>query len=542
MTLGILPDRHLDHVPGTSFLDERGASNGIEGGEGHVALKHDPSGTIVLVPQPSDSPNDPLNWPAWKKNMFTVAIAFGSGCVGACGPLLSSAVVPLAEELDVSLQHFTLGFQGSCIAALGLGSLLCNSLAVMVGKRPVYLATTVGLIVTCIWSAETTSFTSLAISRAVQGFCMAPMEALVPASIADIFYVHERGFRNAIFNLGVLGGINLASPIAGAVIDNSSYRTCLYGMVGAFIVQLLLTFFFMPESHFDRSVLPGSSVTSTAGEDSGPDEKKLASDKVSSGSVRPATAEKAHTFLYDLRPWSGYYDSSNFLKNLVSPFFMLASPIVVWGAMMFNICISWLVLLTITLSQIFSGPPYNFSVTSVGLTSLSSFIATLIATGFSGLAVDGLVKLMSRHNNGIYEPEFRLPIISLYLLLTGSGFFAWGQSLYNVDPWPIPVIVCMGIINLGVQFGTTGVVTYVVDCHRERAAEAFAIMSFVKSMFSFGMTFYCNDWIAVQGVRNTFFVVGGITVAITLTTIPMYIYGKRARSFAFRSGLMGSSS
>jgi hypothetical protein len=100
----------------------------------------------------------------------------------------------------------------------------------------------------------------------------------------------------------------------------------------------------------------------------------------------------------------------------------------------------------------------------------------------------------------------------------------------------------MGIINLGVQFGTTGVVTYVVDCHRERAAEAFAIMSFVKNMFSFGMTFYCNDWIAVQGVRNTFFVVGGITIAITLTTIPMYIFGKRARSFAFRSGLMDSSS
>lgn len=42
---------------------------------------------------------------------------------------------------------------------------------------------------------------------------MAPMEALVPASIADIWFVHERGYRTAIFNLGVLGGINLASPI-----------------------------------------------------------------------------------------------------------------------------------------------------------------------------------------------------------------------------------------------------------------------------------------------------------------------------------------
>lgn len=35
----------------------------------------------------------------------------------------------------------------------------------------------------------------------------APFEALIPASIADIWHVHERGFRMAIFNLGVLGGI-----------------------------------------------------------------------------------------------------------------------------------------------------------------------------------------------------------------------------------------------------------------------------------------------------------------------------------------------
>ena len=35
----------------------------------------------------------------------------------------------------------------------------------------------------------------------------------------------------------------------------------------------------------------------------------------------------------------------------------------------------------------------------------------------------------------------------------------------------------MGLINLGVQLGTTGVVAYVVDCHREQASEAFAAMN-----------------------------------------------------------------
>lgn len=124
--------------------------------------------------------------------------------------------------------------------------------------------------------------------------------------------------------------------------------------------------------------------------------------------------------------------------------------------------------------------------------------------------------------------------MSTYLIFTATGFFAWGQSLYRQDPWPVPVIVCLGLINFGVQLGTTGVVTYVVDCHREQAAEAFALMNFVKNFFAFGLTFYCNDWIAVQGVRDCFFVLGGITAAVVLTTFPMYVYGKKARSWTYR--------
>ena len=140
----------------------------------------------------------------------------------------------------------------------------------------------------------------------------------------------------------------------------------------------------------------------------------------------------------------------------------------------------------------------------------------------------------------LQEPEFRLPVMITYLIFTATGFFAWGQSLYNQDPWPIPVIVCMGLINLGVQLGTTAVVTYVSDCHREQAAEAFAIMNFIKNLFAFGLTFYANDWIAVQGVRDAFYVIGGTTIAVTLATIPMYVYGKRARSWVKRCGVLDS--
>jgi MFS family permease len=92
--------------------------------------------------------------------------------------------------------------------------------------------------VSCFWAAEANSFRSFVAARVLCGLCMAPMEALVPASIADIWsvlilvfspqacfltrcfrFVHERGFRTAVFNLGVLGGINLAVPIGTLAVE-----------------------------------------------------------------------------------------------------------------------------------------------------------------------------------------------------------------------------------------------------------------------------------------------------------------------------------
>jgi hypothetical protein len=126
-----------------------------------------------------------------------------------------------------------------------------------------------------------------------------------------------------------------------------------------------------------------------------------------------------------------------------------------------------------------------------------------------------------------------------YLAFTATGFFAWGQSVHVGEPWPIPVVVGLGMINFGIQLGTTGVVTYVADCHREMAGEAFAVMNFIKNMFAFGLSLYLNNWVVEKGVRSVFFTMAGITIGVSLCTIPMYLYGKQARSWTHRNNIAG---
>lgn len=82
MGLGIIEDKKLEHVPGTSPLNDSGLDLEETTSADKTSLKHDASGRIVLVPQPSDSPNDPYNWPRWRKELFMLSILYGCGCVG----------------------------------------------------------------------------------------------------------------------------------------------------------------------------------------------------------------------------------------------------------------------------------------------------------------------------------------------------------------------------------------------------------------------------------------------------------------------------
>lgn len=63
MGLGILSDHALDSVPGTALVlasDEQQRRVEHDVARGQRALKYDKTGKILLVPQPSDDPNDPL--------------------------------------------------------------------------------------------------------------------------------------------------------------------------------------------------------------------------------------------------------------------------------------------------------------------------------------------------------------------------------------------------------------------------------------------------------------------------------------------------
>jgi len=110
---------------------------------------------------------------------------------------------------------------------------------------------------------------------------------------------------------------------------------------------------------------------------------------------------------------------------------------------------------------IFTAPPYNFSVGEAGLVSLSPFILCIIGEAISGPLNDWICLRLARANHGIYEPEFRLVLMSVVLILGTVGFFGFGATVQAQTNWGGPVIT-YGLANMALAFASTCVFGYVL--------------------------------------------------------------------------------
>ena len=55
-------------------------------------------GKIILEPQPHNSPNDPLNWPRWRRDQALLALGFYCMVGGGLGPLLAAGFYNSADQ------------------------------------------------------------------------------------------------------------------------------------------------------------------------------------------------------------------------------------------------------------------------------------------------------------------------------------------------------------------------------------------------------------------------------------------------------------
>jgi MFS transporter len=180
-------------------------------------------GKIILNPQPEESANDPLNWPFWKRNAALLSLGFYCCIGGGITPLLAAGFQNVADTFHVPIPRVALT-TGLYMMGLGIGGVFMSPTAIIFGKRPVYLITAVLFILSAVWCALSPSYGSLVAARIFQGIAVSPVEVLPSATVAEIFFLHERAFRLGIYTLLLLSGKNLIPLISAVIIQEKGWR------------------------------------------------------------------------------------------------------------------------------------------------------------------------------------------------------------------------------------------------------------------------------------------------------------------------------
>lgn len=175
-------------------------------------------GTIILEPQPDDSANDPLNWPAWQRDLALLSLGFYCMVGGGITPIIAAGFQEVAAQYHVPVERVSLT-TGLYMMGLGFGSVFASPTAILFGKRPVYLTSAIIFIGTALWAAWSPTFGSLLAARVFQGMAISPVECLPSATVAEIFFLHERAFRIGIYTLLLLSGKNLVPLVSAAIIQ-----------------------------------------------------------------------------------------------------------------------------------------------------------------------------------------------------------------------------------------------------------------------------------------------------------------------------------
>ncbi|KAJ5436872.1 Major facilitator superfamily domain general substrate transporter [Penicillium cf. griseofulvum] len=403
-----------------------------------------------------DDPNNPQNFPANKKWALLSLISVMTLISPLASSMFSPAVSYVGAEFRVTDQTILSLSISIYVLGYAFGPILLAPLSEVYGRRVVISGANWFFVVWQIGCALAPNIQTLIICRLFAGIGGSGCLTLGAGVIADLFAREQRGMATSVWAMGPLIG-PVVGPIAGGFLGEKAgwrwvfWLLLIVGGIVSFGVELL--------------------------------NKETYADVLLRWKTEKLAKETGRT---DLR---SAYDTNNkpvsVIETLVLSFkrpilLLFKSPIVFLLCVYMSFIYGLLYLFFTTIPGVFT-KTYGFS---VGLSGLAYFG---IGFGFmGGLAMiaftsDRMVMAATAKNGGKFEPEMRLPTMTIFACILPISFFWYGWSADKAVFWIVPII---GMFPFGV--GMMGVYmplqTYVIDCYPKYAASANATLTATRSL------------------------------------------------------------
>ncbi|KAJ5912133.1 uncharacterized protein N7473_001436 [Penicillium subrubescens] len=505
---------------------------------GRLRLRDAETNEVILVPTPSLDPKDPLNWPRWFKLYTAVAVCFAMILCNflAAGPtlaILQTAMdfFPNWHETGMSSAISKTAYFFNCTALFqGLGNLLWMPLINKYGRRPVYVIAFTLYTITAIWCAVGKGYANFLVARIFMGIAAGAGECLAPVTIADIFFLHERGAITALYNASLNLGVASGAIIDGFIVKYHPWRYIYYVAIALIGSVTLIVYATFPETAYIRNIASDGTVTtltssgqricrSTKGEEAG------TSTVHEVAPAEPTT--RGAGFIQGLKLYHGKYTHESLWQMTIRPVGLLILPPVLWATLVMSVTIGFITAITSNVASAFS-TAYGFEAWQSGLCFFSAVIGCFFGIFLGGNFSDWVADYLTRRNGGIREPEMRLPAIMIGAITGPLALALYGCGIKWQMHWIVPTLG-IGLINFTITQATNVSLVYTIDSYRPIAGEVVVTQLAFKSAFGFLLGFYTNPWVDTHGYNVAYGEMAAICGGVLICWIPFFIWGKKIR-------------
>ncbi|KAI7540113.1 putative polyamine transporter [Hortaea werneckii] len=443
-------------------------------------------------PEPSNDPNDPLNWPLLAKITTYGTICLFSFIANVNGSNFTVAVKQLANHFHTDLTHstFLVGFN---VLTFGLGNFLWVPMMRVLGKRPVYLLALALFVAANAWSTQAQSWNSLLGGRMVSGFATAAADVTVPSAVADIFFLEHRGH----FQL-------------------QDWRwSCGFLAIAGGVVFVLAVFFIRDTQYQHRGYR-----------------------------YREGEIPKKRSYVGWLSLTVGF-DSKTPVQTFFRTFWdivrMAFYPPVFWVGCLVGVFVGWTIVIQVTASQLLTRSPYSWTLGLVGAFSISGWLGAILSIFFGGKMIDILAnRARSNESRPGSRPEKRLIALTIPAFISPIGLIIYGQRFAHKKSWVGPPFG-YAMHSSGFTASSNTGVTYAVDCYPDSAGEALVTIFMVRNIIALICSFYSDEWISGSGIDTVTGIAAGIRLAVLAVAIFFYFLSRQMLAFTTTYGPMRRS-